>query len=73
MELSIIIPECFAFYSEKFCAFSETLLRECPYPQLLHSSLNFFELFFSVQSIKSLLNLQTLKKLQYTFIIFFIT
>ena len=48
MELSIIFPECSAFYSEKFCTFSKALFRECLYPKLLHNSINFIELFFSV-------------------------
>ena len=48
-ELSMIFHEYFAFYSEKFCKCSRTLYRECLYPQLLKSSINFTKLFFSVQ------------------------
>ena len=48
VELSIIFSKCSAFYSEKFCKFSKTLFRKCLYSQLLHSSINFIELFFSV-------------------------
>ena len=48
MELSIIFPECSAFYIEKFYKFCRTLFRKCLYPQLLNSSLNFTKLFFSV-------------------------
>ena len=46
MEPLIIFPESSAFYSEKFCKISKTLFRKCFYPQLLHSSINFIELFF---------------------------
>ena len=47
-ELSMIFPECFAFYPEKFCKFSRTLFRKFLYPQLLNSSIDFTKLFFSV-------------------------
>ena len=44
----MILPECFAFYPEKFFKFSRTLFRKCLYPKLLNSSINFTKLFFSV-------------------------
>ena len=50
MELLILFPECSAFYTEKFCKFYRTRFRKCLYGQLLNSSINFTELFFSVQS-----------------------
>ena len=41
MELSIIFPECSAFYIEKFYKFCRILFSKCLYPQLLNSSINF--------------------------------
>ena len=48
MELSIIFPECSAFYIEKFYKFCKTLFRKFLCPQLFNSSINFTKLFFSV-------------------------
>ena len=48
VELSIIFPECSAFYSEKFCNFYKTLFCKCLYSQLLNSSINSIELFYFV-------------------------
>ena len=45
--------ESSAFYSEKFFKFSRTRFRKCLYSQLLNSSINFIELFFFVQGIKT--------------------
>ena len=49
IELSIIFLECSAFYIEKFYKFCRTLFRKWLYPQLVNSSINFTELFLSVQ------------------------
>ena len=38
--------ECSEFYSENFCKFSKTLFRKYLYPQLMHISIKFLELFF---------------------------
>ena len=42
----MIFPECYAFYSEKFCKFCRSLFHKCLYPQLLNSSINFTKPFF---------------------------